>query len=102
MARRLELHEKFCTALGTRNVYFQPPASVQMKYDAIVYKVANRDDLKADDRRYRNLTRYEVTYIHRDPDAPLAYTLMDLFPYVSHVREFSMDNLHHDVYNIYY
>lgn len=102
MARRLELHEKLCSILGTRNVYFQPPASVQMKYDCIVYKVANRNDLKADDRRYRDLVRYEVTFIHRDPDSTLPDALMDGFTYCSHIRSFPSDNLHHDVFNLYY
>ena len=102
MARRLQLHEKFCELLGTRNVYFQPPPSVQLKYDCIVYKVANRRDLKADDRQYRHLVCYEVTYIYRDPDSSLSEEILDSFTYVSHSNYFTNDNLHHDVYRIYY
>ena len=41
MASRLELQTKFENILGSRNVYFQPPASVQMRYPAIVYSRKN-------------------------------------------------------------
>jgi len=33
--RRIQLHEILCDVLGTRNVYFQPPESVDMNYPAI-------------------------------------------------------------------
>lgn len=102
MARRLQLHEKLCEILGTRNVYFQPPASVKLKYDAIVYKVSDRNDLKADDMRYRNYTAYEVTFIHRDPDSELPEELFSNFKYITHRNSFPADNLHHDVFTIYY
>ena len=32
MDRRLKLHEELCDILGSRNVYFQPPETVKMKY----------------------------------------------------------------------
>ena len=35
---RLELQSVLEQTLGSRNVYFQPPASVKMKYPAIVYE----------------------------------------------------------------
>ena len=38
MKTRYELHEFLCEILGSRNVYFQPPESVKMKYPAIVYE----------------------------------------------------------------
>ena len=102
MARRLQLHEKFCEILGTRNVYFQPPASVKLNYNCIVYKVSNRNDLRADNKRYRNLIAYEVKLIYRDPDSELPETLMNSFDYIMHNNTFVVDNLHHDVFTIYY
>lgn len=105
MARRLELHEELCSNLGSRNVYFQPPASVKIKYDptgAIVYKIADRNDLKADDIRYRGMRRYEVTFITRDPDSEIPDKLLDYFQYIRHERSYPADNLHHDVFTIYY
>lgn len=102
MARRLQLHEKFCEILGTRNVYFQPPASVKLNYNCIVYKVSNRNDLRADNKRYRNLVAYEVKLIYRDPDSELPEILMNSFDYIMHNNTFVVDNLHHDVFTIYY
>ena len=102
MARRLQLHEKFCEILGTRNVYFQPPASVKLNYNCIVYKVSNRNDLRADNKRYRNLIAYEVKLIYRDPDSELPEAIMNSFDYIMHNNTFVVDNLHHDVFTIYY
>ena len=102
MERRLELHKKFCQILGSGNAYFQPPESVKLKYDCIIYNVSDRNDLKADDRRYRNLIEYDVTIIYRDPDSELPEKLMNAFTYITHSRSFTSDNLYHDVFRIYY
>lgn len=102
MARRLDLHEKFCDLLGTRNVYFQPPESIKIKYDAIVYKVQDRNDLRADNIQYRNLVGYEVSFITRDPDSNKPDTILQSFEYVTHNRTFTVDNLHHEVFTIFY
>lgn len=102
MARRLQLHEKLCEILGTRNVYFQPPASVKLRYNCIVYKVLNRNDLRADNKRYRNLIAYEVKLIYRDPDSELPEIIMNSFDYIMHNNTFVVDNLHHDVFTVYY
>ena len=102
MARRLQLHEEFCTILGSRNVYFQPPSSIKLNYDCIIYNISDRNDLKADDRQYRNMVAYDVTFITRDPDSGIPELIMNSFPYCRHVRSYPADNLHHDVFRIYY
>ena len=104
-ARRLKLHEKFCEILESRNAYFQPPASVKLNYDpkgCIVYSVARRDGLKADDLRYVAFTAYDCTYISRDPDSEIPDKLMQSFLHISHERTYTSDNLHHDLFRIYY
>lgn len=102
MARRLQLHEELCSILGSRNVYFQPPESVKLKYDAIVYNTADRNDLKADDQKYRGLVGYDVTFITRDPDSEIPDLLLNSFTRIRHSRSFTSDNLHHDLFRIYY
>ena len=102
MARRLQLHEELCTILGSRNVYFQPPESLKISYPAIIYKVSNRNDIKADDMRYRTLVAYEITFITRDPDANTNDELMNHFVYIAHNATFTVDNLHHDNFILYY
>ena len=102
MARRLQLHEKLCEILGTRNVYFQPPESMKIKYPAIVYKVATRDDLRADDIRYRGYVGYDGIFITRDPDSTTMDDLYDNFTYMSSGRPYTTDNLHHNPFTIYF
>ena len=39
MGTRIELQLKLEEILGSRHVYFQPPASIKMTYPAIVYEL---------------------------------------------------------------
>ena len=102
MARRLQLHEKLCEILGTRNVYFQPPESVKLQYDCIIYSIFTRNDIRADDMQYRDLVRYELTVIYRDPDSELPERLMHSFSRISSNKHYTVDNLHHDIFTLYY
>ena len=52
MKTRYELHEFLCEILGSRNVYFQPPESVKMKYPAIVYERTEIKNRFANDAVY--------------------------------------------------
>ena len=65
MASRLELHEKLCELLGSRNVYYQPPATVKMKYPAIVYRRYAIDNVHADNIPYFRFHGYEITVIDK-------------------------------------
>ena len=98
--RRLILSARFRALLSSNNVYFQPPASLKMQYPCIVYNLANANDVHADDKIYRRLYRYTVTYITKDPDDPKRDEIDDL-RYCSFDRFFTSDNLNHFVYTIY-
>lgn len=100
--RRLQLDEKFRTLLGTTNAYFQPPASVKIKYPCIVYRLGRPDVRHADNRIYRNMRRYDGLYIHRDPDDFFIERLMEEFPYFEFDRRYVADNLYHDSFTLYY
>lgn len=101
MGTRLELHELLCEKLGSRQVYFQPPESIRMKYPAIVYELDRIEHVPADDSKYFNLRRYAVKYISRDPDNKVIDDILEV-PYSSFDRRFIIDNLYHDCFNIYY
>lgn len=101
MASRLELHARFEEILGSRNVYFQPPASVQMKYPAIVYSLKNIVSEPANDDVYMQTRSYEVTLIDRNPDNEFVGIISRL-PMCSFDRPFKSDNLNHYVFTIYY
>lgn len=102
MASRLELHEEFCTLLGTRNVYFQPPESEKMKYDAIVYKLEDITSRHANNKNYTNRKRYEVTLITRNPDNTVIDSILEHFSCCIYNRSFTSDYLHHHIFYIYY
>lgn len=101
LEKRLELHEKLCAILGSRNVYFEPPASVNMKYPAIRYSRERIDNRYADNQQYIRNIRYSITVIYKDPDDDLPIRISELSR-IRHDRSYTADNLHHDVFTIYY
>lgn len=101
MGTRLELHETLCTILGSRNVYFQPPTSIQMKYPCLVYELDYIDVPKADDKGYLKNRRYAIKYISRNPENTIVDALLEL-PYCSFDRRFIADNLYHDCLDLYF
>lgn len=101
MAPRLDLHEILVDILGSRNVYFQPPANVQMKYPAIVYARDYAQTSFADNSPYRFTKRYSVTYISRDPDSVVVDKIA-MLPRCVYVRYYAADNLNHDIFNLYF
>ena len=98
---RLELHEILCDILGSRNVYFQPPESLKMKYPCIVYERSGIDEIFADNSEYRNLKRYTITYIDEDPDSETPDKLQAV-RYCYFDTHFKADNLNHDVFTLYF
>ena len=101
MASRLELQTMLEDILGSRNVYFQPPASIKMQYPAIVYSRSNIDNTNADDTMYTQNRSYEVTVIDANPDSSIVNRLSRI-PKCRFDRHFSSDNLNHDVFTLYF
>lgn len=100
MGSRLELQTRLEDILGSRNCYFQPPASVQMKYPAIVYSLSNIDKRHANDEMYKALTAYQVILIDKDPDTQFLIPILGL-QYCSFNRFYTSDNLNHWVFTLY-
>lgn len=100
-AKRLELHEILVDALGSRNVYFQPPASIVMQYSGIEYHRERANVTFADNSIYLFKQRYMVTLMTVDPDSPVFFKLISL-PLASHERSYAVDDLNHDVFNLYF
>ena len=101
MASRLELHEELVTLLGSRNVYYQPPESIKLKYPAIIYSRSNIDNTFADNDVYLQDVAYQITVIDSDPDSVIVKK-MSLFPKTRFNRHYTSDNLNHDVFITYY
>lgn len=102
MANRLDLHQELCDILGSTNVYFQPPASLSMKYPCIRYSLARIDVLHADDSNYKNVKQYTVTVIDRNPDSETPEKILNHFKMCSFDRGYPADNLNHFVLTLYY
>ena len=101
MDRRPNLQTLLETVLGSRNVYFQPPSSVHNKYPAIIYSRANIENLHANNRVYLSNIAYQLTVVDRDPDSEIVDKVSQL-PKCSFNRHYVADNLHHDVFTIYF
>lgn len=101
MARRHELQTLLEDILGTRNVYFQPPANVQMQYPCIVYTRDSARTRFAGNAPYRYKKRYQVTYIDRNPDSEVPDKIAAL-PMCMFDRHYATENLNHDVFSLFF
>lgn len=99
--RRLELQDILVEALGSNNVYFQPPSNLTIKTPAIVFA---RDDIEntfADDLVYKQSYKYMVTVIDKTADSAIVERVSKL-PMCRYDRHYSADNLNHDTFIITY
>ena len=101
MGSRFDLHEILVQKLGSRFVYFQPPASLQMTYPAIVYSRSKIENRFANNSVYGQNYLYTITVIDRDPDSEIV-SRVSLIPRIRHDRSFTSDNLNHDVFTLIY
>jgi hypothetical protein len=100
MAPRLELHALLEGALGSTHVYFQQPPS-GMQYPCIVYQRDNATTEFANNVPYNRTLRYQVTVIDQDPDSEIPKKVAAL-PMCTLNRFFAVDNLNHDVFQLYF
>lgn len=101
MGQRLQLHSLLVEVLGSGNVYFQPPANIQMQYPCIVYGRDMAQTRFADNNPYSYKKRYQVTVVARDPDSDIPDKVAAM-PLTTFSRAFVVDNLHHDVFMLYH
>lgn len=88
-------------ALGSSQVYFQPPSNIEMEYPAIVYQRDSAITQFAGNRPYKFDKRYQVTVITDDPDSEIVDRVAQL-PQCIFDRQFTAENLYHDVFTIYF
>lgn len=102
--RRIQLHEKLCSILGSRNVYYDPPENVKMQYDCIVYSLSQVNQVYANNFTYALAPGYLITIITRTPEAQtrIVDELMKMFPYAGWDRAYVTDHFHHAVVSIYF
>ena len=101
MASRLQLQTELEELLGSKNVYYQPPASVRMKYPAIVYSLSNMNNIPANNGPYLVDKTYELILIDKNPDSVFLDKLIQS-PFCRFSRQYTSDNLNHFVFNVTY
>lgn len=101
MFRRKLLHKRLIELFGSENVYFQPPGNLNMEYPAIVYSREDIDGKFADDAAYLLRVRYQIVVIDKRPDNEVINKLLRL-SLCSYNRHYISDNLHHDVFTLYF
>lgn len=101
MGSRLELQSELEKILGSRNVYFQPPASVKIKYPAIIYSRNSIDNNFANNTVYKQDVSYMLTVIYTDPDSEIPKNISKMKK-CRFDRHYTSDNLNHDVFTLYY
>ena len=100
---RVEFHEKLCTFLGSRNVYFQPSENTKLQYPAILYNLIRYNQRFADNISYRKMPSYSVTVVVCSADLDLIPRMLDSFTYCSLERPpYVADGLVHYPFEIYY
>ena len=97
-SRRLNLQTKLEEILGSRNVYFQPPASISLSYPCIVYSFDDEDVLHANDTPYLTRDKYAITLITKEPLPETLMSAISSIPYTRYNRHYTSDNLHHFAY----
>lgn len=101
MNTQQKLQAKLEELLKCRHVYYQPPESLKMEYPCIRYSKSDIESNYADDIKYSNHTKYEITVIDKRPDNKVIEEILSL-PYTSYDRHYTSNNLNHDVITIYY
>lgn len=102
MANRLDLQAILEEILGSRNVYFQPPETVKMKYDAIRYELSSKDIKRANNRLYLLTNCYDGVVITKDPDTTIPDMILSHFEMCSFGRPYVAENLNHYPFTLYF
>ena len=102
MHTRVDLQNELERFLGSRNVYFQPPSNVKLKYPCIIYDWARVKPEYANNYIYMHTKAYEVMIIDQNKDSELPDRFLRYLPYTSFSRIYPADGLWHFVYNVYY
>lgn len=114
MERRSDLLvQELKDLLGTDEVYFQPGPDVSasddayiltgIQYPCFIMERTTAFQPKANDRTYLFRPGYQVSYINYDePDPEMLEEFVRHFGCCEYQKHFVSDNLHHDVFMIYY
>lgn len=101
MGKRIDLQSALEVILGSKNVYFQPPESILMKYPCVLYNRLSDRPRFASNKLYANKILYKITLVDKNPDSSILEKFY-ILPLCLFDRHYVAENLNHDVFNIYY
>lgn len=102
MDRRLILQERLEKVPTVKEVYFQPPKSLQMIYPCVRYYKARPSTDKADNLTYRFTQCYELIVIDPNPDSQIARYIAEHFQLAEINTTYVSDNLYHTSITLYF
>lgn len=103
MARtRQDLQKILEKLLGSRNVYFQPPESLKLKYPCIIFRRAKPQVYHADNYSYNITNRYDLTVIHAKSDTTISDMLIRTLPMCAYDRSYNQNNLYYVALTLYF
>ncbi len=102
MEKRTVLQTRLEALPGVKMVRFQPGVNITLQYPCVVYEKALIFSEHADNEKYRRLNRYTVTVMDRDPDSELPDLVHTGFQYCLPDRFFTIDNLYHWTFTLYF
>lgn len=98
---RLEFHNLLENITGLKNIYFQPPSTLKMRYPCIRYTRDTINNKQADNSVFKQNVIYEVTVIDPNPDSMIVDAISKMVN-SRHIRTYATEGLNHDVFQIYY
>lgn len=102
MNNRVELNTKLKMLIGSSNVYFQPPASVQLSYPCVIYSIGEGDAKHADGMVYSYVNSYDLLFIFKKPNVTIIEKVLSELPMCKMTRAYVADNLNHYAFRVYY
>lgn len=101
MNNRFKLQKILEDIIGSKQVYYQPPESIKLKYPAIIYSLDNVANKFANNETYILDDRYSIILIDNNPDTDLVRKILSLRK-SRFDRRYISDNLIHNVFTIYF
>ena len=82
--------------------WYQKPPDNKMTYPCFVYKAEAPETVRADNKVYILMPRYEILYITQTENDEIWEKMLNTFEYCSVGRKYVSDNLYHYVFTINY
>ena len=99
---RLDLHEKLCEILGNRNVFFQPPETLKIPNRAIIYRMSDMDQKRANNKLYSKTNRYQILFCTPNPDETVYDDILEEFEMSTLERSYRYENLNYYSISLFY